>query len=208
MRGATPINPFPKSLYNVSIHAPHAGRDASSPTPCGSFSGFNPRAPCGARLSYAEKISPAYGWFQSTRPMRGATSPHTSSKSCIGCFNPRAPCGARPFVKTSTAVRHVFQSTRPMRGATVRVTHLSATASFNPRAPCGARHTCMLQMAPRRCFNPRAPCGARPAPLRRGFLLVCFNPRAPCGARPLSRSSSVLQRQFQSTRPMRGATKS
>ena len=95
MRGATPINPFPKSLYNVSIHAPHAGRDASSPTPCGSFSGFNPRAPCGARLSYAEKISPAYGWFQSTRPMRGATSPHTSSKSCIGCFNPRAPCGAR-----------------------------------------------------------------------------------------------------------------
>ena len=95
MRGATPINPFPKSLYNVSIHAPHSGRDASSPTPCGSFSGFNPRAPCGARLSYAEKISPAYGWFQSTRPMRGATSPHTSSKSCIGCFNPRAPCGAR-----------------------------------------------------------------------------------------------------------------
>ena len=33
----------------VSIHAPHAGRDISCEVPNCSDSGFNPRAPCGAR---------------------------------------------------------------------------------------------------------------------------------------------------------------
>ena len=79
-------------------------------------------------------------------------------------------------------------------------------------------------------FNPRAPCGARP-PMRSVlfFGMVNFNPRAPCGARRRKRLPQCELRvisihaphagrdyyargdimpvaEFQSTRPMRGAT--
>ncbi|EGK58592.1 hypothetical protein HMPREF9081_1898 [Centipeda periodontii DSM 2778] len=33
-----------------------------------------------------------------------------------------------------------------------------------------------------------------------------FNPRAPCGARPLQKEGLVVVTEFQSTRPVRGAT--
>ncbi len=35
----------------------------------------------------------------------------------------------------------------------------------------------------------------------------CFNPRAPCGARPKPIKANSPKRQFQSTRPVRGATR-
>ena len=37
--------------YSVSIHAPHAGRDAHETYLKWREMGFNPRAPCGARLA-------------------------------------------------------------------------------------------------------------------------------------------------------------
>ena len=103
--------------------------------------GFNPRAPCGARRTRKQETTicctvsiPApragrdaalVGWepamcvFQSTRPVRGATSrekePSWDSKS----FNPRAPGGARQGLARETVLRKLpFQSTRPVRGAT------------------------------------------------------------------------------------------
>ena len=57
----------------VSIHAPRVGRD-----PCVSWYGvprssFNPRAPCGAR--HQQRADSYYTkWFQSTRPVWGATA--------------------------------------------------------------------------------------------------------------------------------------
>ena len=36
---------------------------------------------------------------------------------------------------------------------------------------------------------------------------MCFNPRAPCGARPFIINKRILQVLFQSTRPVRGATR-
>ena len=78
---------------------------------------FNPRAPCGARPDLIG-TSTQYYQFQSTRPMRGATSlvfpnyrkqsisihaphagrdqPSPEEKQTENHFNPRAPCGARP----------------------------------------------------------------------------------------------------------------
>ena len=38
-------------VWPVSIHAPHAGRDIMPPPPSSYPSRFNPRAPCGARLT-------------------------------------------------------------------------------------------------------------------------------------------------------------
>ena len=191
----------------ISIHAPLAGRD----TPCARGTvvaqHFNPRAPCGARLSHY-----------------GTTMLSTN-------FNPRAPCGARPGIRRRRVLRALFQSTRPLRGATVRqflklrLIRISIHAPlagrdyhrhtrrcghryFNPRAPCGARPEIILvfrhgveisihaplagrdheQVAFKRVhadFNPRAPCGAR-RHQHQPLSVAClyFNPRAPCGARP------------------------
>ena len=153
----------------------------SFPSMC--FVNFNPRAPCGARLtpSHAEFQSPV---FQSTRPLRGATAIANLLGSLVTAisihaplagrdrgrharrasesdFNPRAPCGARPGCHTCQR-RGMY---------------------FNPRAPCGARLYTKSQQIQKMNFNPRAPCGARQ------FMDTChgrsrnFNPRAPCGAR-------------------------
>ena len=125
---------------------------------------FNPRAPCGARLPlfknlfYVSCISihaPLAGRdlcavieanrqrvFQSTRPLRGATTGvyQIVKNLCISIhaplagrdvsftsgwipntdFNPRAPCGARPGRQRKLGkLLGIFQSTRPLRGATV-----------------------------------------------------------------------------------------
>ena len=58
-------------------------------------------------------------------------------------------------------------------------------------------------------FNPRAPCGARPlVPGIYQLLKNHFNPRTPCGARRQIHQDHRLTMEFQSTRPMRGATNS
>ena len=83
-----------RDALGVSIHAPRAGRDESRIDEATGGSGFNPRAPCGARRKLA--IRPGSCWmFQSTRPVRGATS-----------------------ISLATKLRRMFQSTRPVRGAT------------------------------------------------------------------------------------------
>ena len=79
---------------SISIHAPRAGRDRTTPFRFGAPYYFNPRAPCGARQ---ENSQSAYtgATFQSTRPVRGATT---------------------QLRRRSSPKR--FQSTRPVRGAT------------------------------------------------------------------------------------------
>ena len=74
MRGATMNLTAARELNKqISIHAPHAGRDICTGTGgCGPRN-FNPRAPCGARLRGAAPAA-HQSLFQSTRPMRGATS--------------------------------------------------------------------------------------------------------------------------------------
>ena len=94
MRGATALSDDGDRMIEVSIHAPHAGRDSRSRTRQVCSAGFNPRAPCGAR-----RLSCCW------------------STPCF-CFNPRAPCGARPRAIYRRLGGILFQSTRPMRGAT------------------------------------------------------------------------------------------
>ena len=122
----------------ISIHAPLAGCDASilehvasiddfNPrTPCGVrpmtktrkylLTNFNPRTPCGVRLPL--------GWlelrqnvFQSTHPLRGATTSLFRALLLMINFNPRTPCGVRQQCGILHARRRYF----------------------NPRTPCGVR---------------------------------------------------------------------
>ena len=206
VRGATNTLSARLVMSPISIHAPRAGRDEGQGRKQPALRHFNPRAPCGARPC--------------PRPPAG----------CQNNFNPRAPCGARQagrhrvfrFFRISIhapragrdvmfsvggTVSTLFQSTRPVRGATaIFLTTFSITGNFNPRAPCGARRKTRRCCCQARNFNPRAPCGARQDGAGGERCPEDFNPRAPCGARRDTKAAFAPSHEFQSTRPVRGAT--
>ena len=78
---------------------------------------------------------------------------------------------------------------------------------FNPRAPCGARPACRTGQSTTADFNPRAPCGARRLLIEREDVLDEFQSTRPMrGATAMYVDIHAPRRKFQSTRPMRGAT--
>ena len=101
-------------------------------------------------------------------------------------FNPRAPCGAR---------LPKFQ-------------HRNRSYNFNPRAPCGARQQSILFIDNDFKISIHAPRAGRDRN-RREYRdsATDFNPRAPCGARRASFCYPPVDKLFQSTRPVRGATR-
>ena len=58
---------------HISIHAPHAGSDSAAVFSAVPWPDFNPRSPCGERR-YVSHMSVRHQRFQSTLPMRGATT--------------------------------------------------------------------------------------------------------------------------------------
>ena len=185
MQGAIGCRSPPHRRCYVSIHAPHAGRDT-----CRSFflkhlDGFNPRAPCGARLGAFCKRSrqrrfqstrPMRGAtmipfhvshgdeFQSTRPMRGATARIAGWSARRHRFNPRAPCGARQDIPRYVWACLMFQSTRPMRGATMIGEIEAHWEEFQSTRPMrGATHLC-VQPARRVNVSIHAPHAGRDLP--------------------------------------------
>ena len=183
-RGATAEKRSCNSLRRVSIHAPRAGRDIVCIIPSPADSGFNPRAPRGARPPAADAPE-SEPKFQSTRPARGATFMAASIFISSNCFNPRAPRGARLRHLRHADLSRRFQSTRPARGATIRKNHHDRRLEVSIHAPRAGRD------------------GTDPP---RRFPIPGFNPRAPRGARPGAVASTKHLAPFQSTRPARGAT--
>ena len=184
MRGATP-KPTPESEEeNISIHAPHAGRDFYRHGRCRDRP-ISIHAPHAGRDADSAKASADAAAFQSTRPMRGATVCDRVIFLLLIDFNPRAPCGAR-------LPRRRWRQ--------------SASRYFNPRAPCGARHA-QLKKVSQGCISIHAPHAGRDN-IGAGRIkgVWNFNPRAPCGARRNRILDMASHIQFQSTRPMRGAT--
>ena len=125
---------------------------------------FNPRLPCGRRRLKTIEMEPmpkvsihashaggdvvvrtAVGWsasFQSTPPMREATSAADSCLHQRHSFNPRLPCGRR------LADCGGF---RPSQDVSIHASHAGGdygragqdelAQGFNPRLPCGRRLT-------------------------------------------------------------------
>ena len=101
----------------------------------------------------------------------------------------------------------LFQSTRPVWGATIGVRQSTIAGWISIHAPrVGCDQSTIAGWETGQNFNPRAPCGARRPGDRRGRPPGNFNPRAPCGARPPPPSTWPTWVEFQSTRPVWGAT--
>ena len=171
----------------ISIHAPHAGSDGFAATIARDWPNFNPRSPCGER---PDEFFPAMVLFvfQSTLPMRGATSlpfqemqdsyisihaPHAGSdvlidKVCsINFISIHAPHAGSDTVPSLVPLRgFLFQSTLPMRGATALRNVLSGLYGISIHAPhAGSDCIITARVSGGRDFNPRSPCGERLAPL-------------------------------------------
>ena len=124
----------------ISIHAPHTGRDSPSNQPYGRPPHFNPRAPYGARPLIVVFFCPP-NYFNPRAPYGARRAARAGREPGGRDFNPRAPYGARPLI----------------------VVFFCPPNYFNPRAPYGARRAARAGREPGgRDFNPRAPYGARP----------------------------------------------
>ena len=123
--------------------------------------------------------------FQSTRPLRGATSTISSGDSL-----------------------QLFQSTRPLRGATNQGLGSIYAGNISIHAPLAGRDHAffdLFQIFPR--FQSTRPLrGATSQTRLMGLTILDFNPRAPCGARLERCLKQWALKTFQSTRPLRGAT--
>ena len=139
MRGATKVALVEASAQGISIHAPHAGRDGKWEVSGHFIRYFNPRAPCGARLSVDSGPSFA-SEFQSTRPMRGATLVLGSIAAWerISIHAPHAGRDERRNYQNSGSRTISIHAPHAGRDEyDVRVAF--GQNDFNPRAPCGAR---------------------------------------------------------------------
>ena len=138
----TPLNVF-TGKAQISIHAPRVGGDLHLFHTTSTIFNFNPRPPCGGRLSPFRKnflpdqfqsTPPVWGatvlsanaWktpmrFQSTPPVWGATSRSQGNKGYAQHFNPRPPCGGRLRWYLSQVTTWRFQSTPPCGGRQKRV---------------------------------------------------------------------------------------
>ena len=105
--------------------------------------------------------------------------------SKISIHAPHAGCDERPV---NVEVRFFeFQSTHPMRGATMpAIRTWSSCTYFNPRTPCGVRHYHLLIFG---C----------------DFTISIHAPHAGCDMKETREVVPVTL--FQSTHPMRGATR-
>ena len=74
---------------------------------------------------------------------------------------------------------------RPLRGATIAEVNNPGDFPISIHAPLAGRDSEQNIMT---------------------TLWANFNPRAPCGARPVEERVNALEAEFQSTRPLRGAT--
>ena len=167
---------------------------------------FNPRAPYGARP--VNGVYPGFQHrFQSSRPIRGATTDNTVNPQLF-IISILAPHTGRDLKEFSDSRRDqtAFQSSRPIRGATGRRNKQGVSSRFQSSRPirgatAGLERYLYLRLfqssRPIRgaTFALSRPCGndvfqsSRPIRGATGvkvllrYFLTNFNPRAPYGAR-------------------------
>ena len=146
--------------------------------------------------------------FQSTRPVRDATRWRHQPRRPRTHFNPRAPYGTRPKLWGTSPRSMRFQSTRPVRDATGLPDPLVGIEIISIHAPRTGRDWSGIPTQTwSHNFNPRAPYGTRPRCRPPARFSRNFNPRAPYGTRRAELRKTGDKKIFQSTRPVRDATK-
>ena len=116
IRGAATAFKYERRKWTISIHAPHTGSDNSKASETTASSYFNPRSPYGERRC-VPAAPPTLPVFQSTLPIRGATSSSHAQRSRKK-FQSTLPIRGATLDMKFQIRNVVFQSTLPIRGAT------------------------------------------------------------------------------------------
>ena len=160
--GATHQGHVRSDRKTISIHAPRVGSDRVMGGFVDDKIDFNPRSPCGERLSPCINCAKVIV-FQSTLPVWGATAFDHSrfAATAISIHAPRV--GSDPMRSPHFSHPCLFQSTLPVWGATnedVVFVHKFVFQSTLPvwGATSFSDPTCIWGSD----FNPRSPCGERP----------------------------------------------
>ena len=95
---------------------------------------FNPRSPCGERRSEGF-IALVVRIISIHAPRVGSDSRHIAACSPRRHFNPRSPCGERPQTRAEFERVALFQSTLPVWGATVYAAIDRADGAFQSTLP-------------------------------------------------------------------------
>ena len=105
---------------------------------------FNPRTPCGVRPVGAG-VNEVVDIFQSTHPVRGATTFWKSQRRQAKNFNPRTPCGVRQLCVVLAVIEHLISIHAPRAGCDLCLYNPRGQCNhFNPRTPCGVRRGVMM----------------------------------------------------------------
>ena len=188
MRGAT----WQRQVYTrghrlISIHAPRAGCDATNATEYQPYNAFQSTHPVRGATTIPTASLSLLPLFQSTHPVRGATGRARARARVaqISIHAPRAGCDI--IRRTTLGFSRLISIHAPRAGCDVW-THRTPpmwTFDFNPRTPCGGRRIGSFK---------RAPLGD----------ISIHAPRAGCDT-SMSQTLRTFQK-FQSTHPVRGAT--
>ena len=207
MRGATHLPCTYCRNELISIHAPRAGSDARHPSYCLRMNHFNPRSPCGER-PVAQNFRAAHAQFQSTLPVRGATRTHTVIE-CPNYISIHAPRAGSDYDSVHPrTLPSPFQSTLPVRGATPCAASPRSCHGISIHAPRAGSDGCVRGFLRNRFISIHAPrAGSDKETDSEIRIPVHFNPRSPCGERPVHVTKSGTLYRFQSTLPVRGATR-
>ena len=126
------------------------------------------------------------GEFQSTHPLRGATTSTVFCRSIFLYFNPRTPCGVRQRKDIRCCLPFLISIHAPLAGCDITPgRRWRPRLDFNPRTPCGVRQRIRLCVSIANLISIHAPLAGCDRVLRGLFLLHLL---------------------FQSTHPLRGAT--
>ena len=153
---------------------------------------FNPHSPCGERPQATESYFRTT-LFQSTLPLRGATSSRRRRLRGLG-FQSTLPLRGATICACVGATRCAFQSTLPLRGATINVLMLHIQQSFQSTLPLlgatGAAGGALVALH----ISIHTPLAGSDGERRRRLLgSLNFNPHSPCGERrPLESAHDML----------------
>ena len=121
--------------WGLSIHAPRVGCDQLGPAPGLDRADFNPRTPCGVRLSRIFADNPVSIDFNPRTPfgVRQRRYFGDCAKLHISIHAPRVGCDDEAPAKDAPSDK--FQSTHPVWGATTAVSVFSAINGFQSTHP-------------------------------------------------------------------------
>ena len=123
--------------------------------------------------------------FQSTLPVRGATSRPIHSAVHCSYFNPRSPYGERLQLKAAFRSRRISIHAPRTGSDTYQHARFASALYFNPRSPYGERLPRPLSSNGVSTFQSTLPVrGATRLPSYPGPPVYYFNPRSPYGERP------------------------